>query len=50
MFILTTGVAAICACFKILGPVAIVWMILIMLAIACIVEAIQRSRAGKGRR
>ena len=50
MFILTTGVAVICACFKILGPRAIVWMILAMLAIACLVESIQRPRAGKGRR
>ena len=50
MFILTTAVAVICACFKILGPVAIVWMILAMLVVACLVESIQRRRAGNGRR
>jgi hypothetical protein len=47
MFILTTAVAVICACFKVLGPIAIVWMILAMLVIACIVEGIQRARAGR---
>jgi hypothetical protein len=47
IFMLTTAVAVICSCFKILGPMAIVWMILAMLIVACIVECVQRARGGR---
>lgn len=50
MFIFTTGVAVVCSLFKVLGWSALSLLVLTLLAVACSVEAIQRSRDKSRRR